>query len=114
MRDSERVKRVYAELRRTEGISASAADLIRLAHLLVQVFKSDFDDLREFGKPYEPKNFATQEVDLAMSDGGWKVLHFELDQQRESLEMEWGAHAYRHSRLQFFLGPAWQVKTPPG
>ena len=68
------IRRVVAELRAVLGPEYPFRDLLRLAAIIVRAHREP-EVLDEGG--YVRSAFFAIEVDLALQDGGWKVLDFE-------------------------------------
>jgi hypothetical protein len=67
------IRRVYIELRRALGDDLSAGDLLRLAASIVRAYRAPEEADPTSNRP----PFFALEVDKAMKDGGWRVLHHE-------------------------------------
>jgi hypothetical protein len=97
-RTSAAIREIFAELRRTLGSSVSAKELLNFAFIATNFFnqqssdKVDFDDLS-----FESKNnhhthgkiFEEWPIDLAMRDGGWRILEYEYHKTRDEF-MDYG------------------------
>jgi hypothetical protein len=81
MNRSQQVRAVFQELRQTVGHLYSARELLEKAATLVDLFTVKDDpsrfELRTGGVPFEEWS-----LDVAMADGGWRILN----------------HVYRHDR----------------
>ena len=79
MNQSAKVTAVYRELRQAVGIKATAAEALACAASLVELFSLDGGmpayDLREGRQPND-----MLAVDVALADGGWRILSREWDQ----------------------------------
>jgi hypothetical protein len=88
MTRSKRVREVFLELKRTVGDLATTPELLQAAADLVELLdpvrpdRSGFD-LRIGGLPFERWS-----LDVAMADGGWRVLNHEKDTVRELFDGE--------------------------
>lgn len=73
MRQSEKVRAVYAELRRAVGPRAPAAEVLACAASLVELFAVDEGmpayEIREGREPFD-----CLPVDRVLADGGWRML----------------------------------------
>lgn len=104
---------VFQELRQALGPEPPAGLLLRLAAHIVRAATFEPDELSGFGRPGESRQFATLPLDVAMQDGGWRILDFErrwgcgLD-QLDSVEM-----AELSTRISRILGPQWQYRIRP-
>jgi hypothetical protein len=76
---AEQVRRIYVELRRTVSADVSSRDLLRLAAFVVASNAPiiEFDDEPE---RQDDRSLLHQPLDVAFSDGGWKVMYFEIRQ----------------------------------
>jgi len=74
---SQRLRTVYVELKEVFGDQLSAGELLRLASAFIHAYQNaDVERFGEFGySTREP--FGFYDVDRAMGDGGWRVLHYE-------------------------------------
>jgi hypothetical protein len=83
------IRQVYAELRASLGPSVSAHIALELAESIVDLFSIDEEqggpvfDIRIGGLPFHQWS-----VDVAMADGGWRLLGYELSQARAIEEQE--------------------------
>ena len=79
MQNPARLRAIYAELRRAAGKEIAAADLLRLAHFLLKQYRLDAArvEVDEYGRPVDSRAFFALPVDVAMADGGWRILNFE-------------------------------------
>tara|TARA_R110000868_G_scaffold33659_2_gene122019 strand:- start:2466 stop:2813 length:348 start_codon:yes stop_codon:yes gene_type:complete len=107
------LRAIYAELRSELGSEAAAGDVLRLAHAIL-LFLTDDEDLTGFGQPPPSRSFVSMPVDEAMSDGGWRVLEFELGYQASIDNV--GARDFNvlRSLIEKYLGPEWQHQTLTG
>lgn len=98
MRQSEKVRAVYVELRGAVGPRASAAEVLAIAASLVELFSVDEGmpsyDLREGRQPFD-----MLPVDRVMADGGWRMLSREWN--RMGWETSDGCGGVRHSEWAF-------------
>jgi len=74
MRRGARVVAVYQELRNVVGEAAPDADLLKSAESLVALFEEEEGEPR-FQLHFGRTPFEMQDLDLAMSDGGWRMLN---------------------------------------
>ncbi|TGT56613.1 hypothetical protein EN813_042405 [Mesorhizobium sp. M00.F.Ca.ET.170.01.1.1] len=114
MRKSDKLREVYKEIRRVVGTTVPAVDIVRLAHLILRSYQEDDADVDEYGRPADSRAFPYLPVDEAMSDGGWKVLLFELRAAADTDRLDADAAIKLNRRLENFLGPEWQSRFPPG
>jgi hypothetical protein len=79
MNRPQQVRAVFQELRRTVGHRFSARELLERAAALVDLFTVPEDntrfELRRGGVP-----FGEWSLDVAMADGGWRILNYEYRQ----------------------------------
>lgn len=79
MNRPQQVRAVFQELRRTVGDRFSARELLEQAAALVDLFAVPEDntrfELRRGGVPFEEWS-----LDVAMADGGWRILNYEYRQ----------------------------------
>lgn len=96
MNRSAQVREVYAELRRSLGDRFTSNEMLKAAMSVVELFSIDEDDLvprfelRLGGLPFNQWS-----LDVALADGGWRVLEHERFQGRvieEQEEWEMAAH----------------------
>ena len=74
MQRGARVVAVYQELREVIGEAAPPADLLKSAESLVALFEED-EGAPQFQLHIGRTPFEMQELDLAMADGGWRMLN---------------------------------------
>ena len=79
MNRPQQVRAVFQELRRTVGDRFTARELLEQAAALVELFTVPEDassfELRTGGIPFEEWS-----LDVAMADGGWRILNYEYRQ----------------------------------
>jgi hypothetical protein len=97
MTRSTQIREVYAELRHALGNQISAREALEAAASIVDLFLIDEEeqapgfDLYVGGMP-----FCQWALDVAISDGGWRVLRYELEQARViEEEAEWETVVHR-------------------
>jgi hypothetical protein len=114
VRQPARLRTIYGELRRALGADAPAGDLLRLAHVILRAYNEEGVEPDGFEEAAESRAFLLQPVDKAMSDGGWRVLEFELERATgpDDIDPEQLADLRRY--IERFLGPEWQQRIPPG
>lgn len=80
MNRPQQVRAVFQELRRTVGDRFTARELLEQAAALVDLFTVNEDasrfELRRGGVPFEEWS-----LDVAMADGGWRILNYEYRQR---------------------------------
>lgn len=105
----ELVKAIYAELRAgSAGTEASAIDLLRLAQHIVRAY-TDPDSLLERDAPERDwHGFVHSPVDVAMRDGGWRVLAFEQRSISAYGDQSIDDITLLRSRVEKFFGPEWR------
>lgn len=102
------LRTIYAELRATLGNEVPGGDLVKLAHMILRAYtEENFEDdgLRE---PREPRALMTLPVDVAIRDGGWRLVRFENSQQYSFDNIEPAHFARLRPILEKYLGPTWQ------
>ncbi len=79
MRRSEKITAIYRELRQAVGLKATAAEVLACASSLVDLFS-----LEDEAPGYDPRTgrqpFDMLPVDVALADGGWRILSREWRQ----------------------------------
>lgn len=70
------VREIFFELRRTLGAQVSSRDLLELAAAVVERFHGDDDDGTN-GHESGAYPFDCRPVDVALADGGWRVMAWE-------------------------------------
>lgn len=84
MNRPQQVRAVFQELRRTVGDRFSARELLEQAAALVDLFAVPEDNTRfelyRGGVPFEEWS-----LDVAMADGGWRILN---DEYRQTLALQ--------------------------
>jgi hypothetical protein len=108
MRDPEKIRAIYAELRKAVGGEASPGVLLRLAYIILSTYNSDLDHFDEFGRPVESRTFFALPVDEAMRDGGWRILNFESRRSFGLDDVDPQDLVTLKVLIQRFLGPTWQ------
>ena len=81
MNRSQQVRAIFRELRRSVGTRATSKEILECAAALVDLFDNDdrssgYVD-RMGGLPFD--NWA---LDVAMADGGWRILRYETERER--------------------------------
>ena len=108
MQNPARLKAIYAELRRAAGKDASAADLLRLAHMLLKAYRLGAgDDVDDYGRPIDSRAFFALPVDEAMEDGGWRILNFEDRRNFGIDEINPRELSIIKRAVRNYLGPEW-------
>lgn len=69
------IRRIVAELRAALGPDVPAWELLQLAAKFVEAHREP--DAFELDDAVLPRAFHARELDVAFSDGGWRVLEFE-------------------------------------
>lgn len=82
MQRSTLIRNVYAELRQTVGNRLSPRETLEQAVALVDLV-TDQDDGPDFDDYEGRLPFSNQDLDLAMADGGWRVLSYETNRAYE-------------------------------
>ena len=84
-----KIRNVFHELRREVGKHETSCEVLQCAHSLVELFSNDDSscanvNLRTGGLPFE--NWS---LNAAYSDGGWKILSYEMSLGTDLGEDEW-------------------------
>lgn len=74
MNRSRQVKEIYAELRQVLGPDYSSRDLLEFAAALLTRSNDDAEEITREGRD---ASFETRPVDIALADGGWRVMAYE-------------------------------------
>jgi hypothetical protein len=77
MNKSNKVRAVYAELRRTLPPSYSARRILEIAYLFVEQATDEREDRSFRTGSMDFRGFSRRPIDVAIADGGWQVLEFE-------------------------------------
>ena len=80
------IRNVYVELRNTVGNRLTPRETLEQAVALVELFAEDGDEGPGFDDHTGRLPFANQGLDLAMADGGWRVLNYEANRAFELVE----------------------------
>lgn len=103
----QQTKAVFLELRHAFGAEMSAGDVLRLAARIVAIYRNK-DWEREYGGFVAKDSFFAQAVDLAMDDGGWRVLDFERVGGMLLCDELPDNHLIIEKRIESFVGrPEW-------
>lgn len=112
MHNPAKLRAIYAELRRAAGKDAVAADLLRLAHLLLKAYTLGDDiDVDEYGRPVDSRAFFALPIDEAMEDGGWRILNFESRRTYGIDEISPPEMSIITRALRRYLGSEWPQQT---
>ena len=96
MNRSTQIRQVFAELRYSLGDRVSACDALEAAASLVDLFTIEEESEPQFSLRTGGVPFSQWALDVAMSDGGWRVLRNEIAQSRDIDEQEeWEMGVYR-------------------
>lgn len=114
MPKSSQLRLIFEELRRAAGPDAAAGDLIRLAHLIQRAYVFEPSAEEDFGRDADNRQFASLPLDVAMRDGGWRVLSFEEERAHGLQSCDIVDFEFLHRRISSFLGPEWQQRIPQG
>lgn len=106
MQRSKVVRSLFWELR-AAGVEGSAKDVLRLAHHILQSHLGEIGRSDDFGRVVDPRSLPFLPVDLAIADGGWRLIDFE-NSRATYLEVEAVDEVVRHSKLKRLLGSIWQ------
>ena len=109
MRKSVKIREIYRELRYATAGTASAIDLIRLAHLILKSYNFEDDSSFKFQDQVKLREISFLPLDEALSDGGWRILNFE-QQDRKTLDDE-RVSQYR-DEIERLLGSEWPNQLP--
>ncbi len=113
MRKPALVRAIFAELRSSLGPEVSAGDALRLAHVILRAYLEEANSIPDFGRPGESRAFCTLPVDVAMSDGGWRVLDFEISRRATVDELDIGGLRRLRPFIEKYLGETWQHQNSP-
>jgi hypothetical protein len=105
MQRSKIVKVLFWELR-AAGVEGSAKDILRLAHFLLQSHLGEIGREDDFGRVVDSRALPGLPVDIAMADGGWRLLEFENSRARH-LDSEVNHDAAGRSKLKRIIGSLW-------
>lgn len=108
------IRAIFAELRASLGPDVPAGDLIRLAHLIVRAHTEEQDELAEFGRQGESRSLVSLAVDVAMADGGWRILEFEAHKREYLDDVDRERVCVIKPLIQKYLGPEWQQQQLTG
>ena len=114
MHKSTRIKVIYIELRRILGNAVSSRELIKLAHAIFKSHNGHGDSVEEYGKAKERSAFFYLPVDVAMEDGGWRILANELKLLRDIDNCETPELLRLRQYVNVYLGAEWRQQIPPG
>lgn len=107
MNRSQQTKAVFFELRRTLGTDFSAGALLRIAARLVAAYRANAWE-RAYGGYTTKDPFFSRPVDLAMEDGGWRIMDFETVQGMSLCDDLPDNHIRVEKRIKDFVGtPEW-------
>ena len=101
------VRSIYAEIRRGMP-DLAAGEALELAHRFLRAYTTDPDQLKGFGQEAETRSIARLPLDEAWSDGGWRVLDYELHRSAEVEDLESDELAELLPLIAKYLGPEWQ------
>jgi len=117
MRRPALLRAIFQELRFSLGPTASAGEVLKLAHLVLKAYVAD-STTGEWDPGYEhnrgSKPFASLPVDLAMSDGGWRILEFESENSRFLQDRDISQITRLRPLIEKYLGPEWQHQSLTG
>lgn len=103
------VKAIYAELRAgSAGTEVSAIDLLKLAQHIVKAYTDPDSVIETEATEREWRGFVHSPVDVAMSDGGWKVLAFEQKAFSSYGDASIEDITLLRSKVEKFFGPEWR------
>jgi hypothetical protein len=112
-RKSDLIKAIYAELRAAAGPQAEARHLIQLAHIVLRAYLDEDQRSDGFGRPGVSREFGTLPVDLAMNDGGWRILEFETSRRVTLDDVEIGELVRLRIIVEQVLGRSWRHQHSP-
>lgn len=81
---------LYAEIRGLLGADVSTGDALRFAGEIVRFYVLRKQRIRRAERQLRTEEnppFELLPVDIAMEDGGWKILEYEVDQLRPEIEI---------------------------
>lgn len=101
------VRAIYAEIR--NGLpDLPAGEALELAHRLFRAYVADTDQMKQFGQEVGERSLARMPLDEAISDGGWRVMEYELHRAAELEDLDSEALAAIRPIIEKYLGPEWQ------
>jgi hypothetical protein len=101
------VRAIYAEIRR--GLpDLPAGEALDLAHRLFRAYVTDPDQMKPFGQEVDGRSLARMPLDLAMSDGGWRVMEYERHRAARFEDLDSEALEAMRPIIEKYLGPEWQ------
>lgn len=114
MRNSRRLREVYAELKRCVSPETPSGDLLRLAHHIINSYAEDDEKIDLLSNREGRKPFFSLPVDVAMNDGGWHIYFFERKLTHTVDDFSRSSLYLLHGNLNKLLGDEWQRLIPPG
>jgi len=108
MRKPDLVRAIYVELRRNVAKDIPDGDILRLAHLIVRSQLEERDLLADFGRAGIGHSLLNAEVDEAMSDGGWRILEYEVGCRGVAENLDPTQSYAARTLIERYLGPEWQ------
>ena len=96
------IRAIFAELRAALGQEAHARDLLQLAHLILRAHEAPSAE-EDIVVPIGRTPLFALPLDIAMEDGGWRVLNFECEHGIEFDESE-PINTNSASRLKILMG----------
>ena len=97
---TEKVRRVYAELRRAQPEDTSAHELLRISAKLVELSEGRED--RPLARQGTPRpTFEELPLDTAFNDGGWRVMEYESRRMAQLYHDETATCLYRAELAHF-------------
>jgi hypothetical protein len=96
------IRNVYVQLRQLLGDRVSSSEALHFAAKVVQfcLQRRRAHAVANDKNPYrlEERAFETWPIDVAMEDGGWRILEYEMDQFRPDVELG-RVHVYQTASL---------------
>ena len=103
MNRSQQVTEVFHELRRSIDGQISARDILAAAASIVELMSEEVEspryDLRHGGLPFE--NWA---VDVALADGGWRVMWHEMHRGARWMRDDWDGMEFEERDARIRMG----------
>jgi hypothetical protein len=96
MTRSTQIREVYAELRHALSNHISARQALEAAASIVDLFMIEEEEAPRYEQNTGVMPFGQWAIDVAMSDGGWRVLGYEIEQLRVIEEQEEWENTVHH------------------
>jgi len=114
MRKSQLLREIFAELRAGLGPEVASGDVIKIAHVILRSYSEEIDTHAQLAFGSNHHTLASMAVDIAMSDGGWRILEFELENKSQLDDINPVKRNTLRYLIEKYLGPEWQHQTLQG